>query len=50
MIVLKICRVSESAPPGIQRILSYASGWLAALGTRCSISPRQARANLPTLT
>lgn len=30
--ILIINRVSEFAPPGIQNILSYASGWLAALG------------------
>jgi hypothetical protein len=32
VIVLTIIRVSEFAPPGIQHILSYAAGWLAALG------------------
>jgi len=34
IIVLTISRVSKFAPPGIQHILSYAAGWLAALGTK----------------
>lgn len=32
VIVLTNSRVSEFAPPSIQHILSYAAGWLAALG------------------
>jgi hypothetical protein len=36
-VVLTISRVSEFAPPGIQHILSYAAGWLAALGIKNGI-------------